>query len=260
MGKLCALLALLGALLAGLSAAAVAGAETLTGGAYITTLPAGADIWLDGTYVGRSPVMVDGLTSGRHTVTITKTGWTVRELAVDVDPQKVLMSSTDLVAEPRVPGRGLSEGDLSLRGVDQSMKIALDGAPLSGDLRRPIPLLPGPHHVSMSTANGQVLRAFRIWPDTTTEVILRPPAAGEGRSAVVAPAEDYLPYGSYSLEGTKIVVHYGGHVVIAHVDVATVRYDGASLTFDSKPQTIGGRIYLPLELLETLTADTSKTK
>ena len=112
----------------------------------------------------------------------------------------------------------------------------------------------------MSTPNGQVLRAFRIWPDTTTEVILRPPAAGEGRSAVVAPAEDYLPYGSYALEGTKIVVRYGGHVVIAHVDVATVRYDGASLTFDSKPQTIGGRIYLPLELLEKLTADTSKTK
>jgi hypothetical protein len=164
------------------------------------------------------------------------------------------------VAEPRVPGRGVSEGDLSLRGVDQSMKIALDGAPLSGDLRRPIPLLPGPHHVSMSTANGQVLRAFRIWPDTTTEVILRPPAAGEGRSAVVAPAEDYLPFGSYALEGTKIVVRYGGHVVIAHVDVATVRYDGASLTFDSKPQTIGGRIYLPLELLEKLTAETSKTK
>lgn len=258
--KLRALLALLGALLAGLPVAAVAAAETSTGGVYVTTLPAGADIWLDGTYVGRSPVMVDGLTPGRHTVTITKTGWTVRELGVEVDPQKVLMSSTDLVAEPRVPGRSPNEGDLSLRGVDTGMKVTLDGAPLSGDLRRPIALLPGPHHVSLISANGQVQRSFRIWPDTTTEVILRPPAAGEGRSAVVAPAEDYLPYGSYALEGTKIVVRYGGHVVVAHVDVATVRYDGATLTFDSKPQTIGGRIYLPLELLEKLTADASKTK
>jgi hypothetical protein len=260
MGKLRALLALLAALLAGLSAAGGARAETSTGGVYITTLPSGADIWLDGTYVGRSPVVVDGLAGGRHTITITKTGWTVRELEVEIDPQALLMSSTNLVAEPRVAGRSGSEGDLSLRGVDAGTRVMLDGAPLSGDLRRPIPLLPGPHHVAITTPSGQVTRSFRIWPDTTTEVILRPPAAGEGRSAVVAPAEDYLPAGSFALEGTKIVVRYAGHVVVAHVDEATVRYDGVSLTFDSKPQTIGGRLFLPLELLEKLTAETSKTK
>lgn len=259
MGKLRALLALLGALLAGISAAAVAGAEPSTGGIYVTTLPAGADIWLDGTYVGRSPVMVDGLAGGQHKITITKTGWTVREFDVEVAPQKVLMSSTGLVAEPRAPGRSGETGDLSLRGVDPGMRVALDGVPLAGDVRRPIPLLAGPHHVSMTTRNGHVTRSFRIWPGTTTEVVLRAPAA-EDRSPVVAPAADYLPYGSYSLEGTKIVVRYAGHIVVAHVDEATVRYDGASVTFDSKAQTIGGRIYLPLELLEKLTAETSKTK
>jgi len=260
MSKLRRSLALLGALLVVSVAPPVAGADSGTGGVYVATIPAGADIWLDGTYVGRSPVAVDGLAGGHHAITITKTGWSVRELDVEVVADKVVVAGTELIAEPHAGARSENEGDLSLRGLDPGMKVLLDGAPLSGEVRRPIPLLAGAHHLAITTASGEVTRTFHIWPDTTTEVIVHAPAAGEGRSAVVAPAEDYLPAGSFTLEGAKIVVHYGGHTVVAHIGEVTVRYDGVALTYDGAPQTIAGRLYLPLELLEKLTAGTSKDK
>jgi hypothetical protein len=34
--------------------------------------------------------------------------------------------------------------------------------------------------------------------------------------------------------------------------------DGATVAFDSAPQSIGGKLFLPLELLQKLAGDTSK--
>ena len=59
-------------------------AETATGGTYVTTLPTGADVWFDGTYVGRSPVVVDGLTEGRHALSILKAGWQPQDGTVTI--------------------------------------------------------------------------------------------------------------------------------------------------------------------------------
>ncbi len=53
-----------------------------TGSLYVTTLPTGADVWIDGTYVGRSPLVLGGLAGGRHTVGLTKTGWDPLQLDV----------------------------------------------------------------------------------------------------------------------------------------------------------------------------------
>jgi hypothetical protein len=47
------------------------------GGAFVTTLPLGADIWVDGAYVGRTPAFVDLLSVGKHTIVVTRTGWEV---------------------------------------------------------------------------------------------------------------------------------------------------------------------------------------
>jgi len=246
------------ALLCAAAPAAAPALENATGGIYITTLPAGADIWIDGTYVGHSPAVVDALPRGRHTITVTKTGWEVKEFEVDVQPGVLASTSVNLVAGAHSSG-ALSSGNLNLRGVETG-RVLIDGVPLNGDVHRLIPLLPGPHRVTLVLPGSQLTRNFKIWPDTTTEVILKPPAASENRSAVVAPAKDYLPDGSYQVEGTKIVIRYGGHLVVAHVGESLVRFDGAPVTYDGAPQTLGGRLFLPLELLEKLTSDTSSAK
>jgi hypothetical protein len=102
--------------------------------------------------------------------------------------------------------------------------------------------------------------AITIFPDMPTEVVLQEPQTTENRSAVIAPAADYLPVDALTVEGTKIVVRYEGHLVVAHFGDALVRYDGADVAYDGAPASIAGKLYLPLALLEKLTDDTSKGK
>jgi len=239
-------------------AARAAPAAEPSGAVYVTTLPSGADVWMDGTYVGRAPVLVDALVPGHHALTITKTGWIVREVDVTVAEGSVTMSSTRLQAGPYALA-GSAAGAALFRGVPSGASLSLDGAPLKS-VANPVSLPAGPHHVVMTTAHGRTTLSFSVLPDTTTDVVLREPAAGDthGASAVLASAEDYLPTDDFSVQGTKIVLRYAGHVVVAHFGEAAVRFDGVTIVYDSMPQTIGGKLYLPLPLLEKLAEDTSK--
>jgi hypothetical protein len=235
-----------------LFAPAVARAEIPSGGAYITTLPGSAEIWIDGTYVGRSPVFIDALPRGKHSVTITKTGWLVREIEVDVVAGKVSLASVKLDPGPRALA-GKASGTLALRGVPSGAKVELDGLPFGGDLQQPIRLGAGTHRVTIATPRGKTTRTFGVLPEMVTQVVVQQLPADVARSSVVAPVDEYLPAGSYALQGKKIVVRYGGHVVVARLGEMTVRFDGAAIAYDGAPETIGRKLYLPLELLERLT-------
>jgi hypothetical protein len=239
--------------------AGLLGAATANGGVYVTTLPSGADIWVDGTYVGRSPVLVDALSAGHHALTITKTGWVVREVDVEVPPAGVAMSSTALAAGSG-PATARTNGLAAFRGIDAGASLLLDDQPVQGDPRRPQSLTPGTHTVVLITPHGRFTRTFTVLSDTTTEVVVRADVPDAGRSGVVAPAADYLPDSCVTVEGGKIVVRYEGHLVVAHLGDATVRFDGVPAVYDGAPETIAGRLYLPLELLKKLTDDPSKSK
>ena len=227
-------------------------AEVPAGGVYITTLPAGADIWIDGTYVGRSPVFIDALPHGRHSVTITKTGWLVQEAELDVTAGKIALSSIKLEPGPRALA-GKAGGVLALRGVPNHTHVELDGLAWGGDAQKPIALSAGTHRVTLAMPRGKTTHTFSVFPEMVTQVVVQQLPADAARSSVVAPVDEYLPAGSYSIEGKKIVVRYGGHVVIAHLGETTVRFDGAAIAYDGAPETIGRKLYLPLELLEKLT-------
>jgi hypothetical protein len=227
-------------------------AEVPAGGVYVTTLPAGADIWIDGTYVGRSPVFIDALPHGRHSVTITKTGWLVQEAELDVTAGKIALSSVKLEPGPRALA-GKASGMLALRGVPNHTHVELDGLAWGGDAQKPIALSAGTHRVTIAMPRGKTTRTFSVFPEMVTQVVVQQLPADAARSSVVAPVDEYLPAGSYSIEGKKIVVRYGGHVVIAHLGETTVRFDGAAIAYDGAPETIGRKLYLPLELLEKLT-------
>ncbi len=232
-------------------------AETASGAVYVTTLPAGADIWLDGTYVGRAPVLVDALPPGRHSLTLTLTGWVVQEVDVTVPPGGVVLSGTHLVAAAHAfDGAG---GSVVLREVTPGAKLLLDGGPWNPAPSRPVSLPAGPHHVAVVTPKGRTTRAFTVLPGMTTSLVLHAEASSaEARSAVVAPADDYVGADAYTVEGSKIVVRTSGHLVVAHFGDTSVRYDGATMSFDSAPTSIGGKLYLPLALLQKLSDDMSK--
>lgn len=242
-------------------ASAPAVAETATGATYVTTLPGGAEVWCDGTYVGRSPLLVDGLAEGRHTISLLKGGWTAQEILVTVVRGTVVMSSSRLAASKLANlGSGVGNGTLVLRETPPGADVLLDGAPLSQLPPHGLALPAGTHEVSIKTARGRTTRSVSIYPDTTTDVILREETGGQrARSAVVAAAEDYLPTDAFVVSGRRIVVRYARHVVVAHFGEKTFQIDGATVAYDSAPESFGGKLYLPLSLLEKLSGDVSKS-
>jgi hypothetical protein len=165
-------------------AALVLGAVVLlgagpTGAIFVTSLPSGADVWLDGTYVDRlGPVMVDGL--------------------------------------PVTPAK-------------------------DGTIAAPA----GAHDVTVTLPQGKQTRTVTVYPQTRTDIVLG--ADTVIRSIVVAPADDYLPASAVHLDGTRLVLHYAGHDVIARLGTTAYTVDKRVVAYDS-----------PLELLTMLTRNDKK--
>ncbi|HTV73384.1 MAG TPA: PEGA domain-containing protein [Candidatus Acidoferrales bacterium] len=222
-----------------------------SGGVYVTTLPSGADVWVDGTYCGPSPVLVDALAQGRHAITLTKTGWNVQEVDVDIPGGGITLSSTKLAPGTR-GGETATTGTVVVRGLAAGAKISIDGAPpqaVSGPMTFPA----GSHTVTFDGAQGATTRSFTVLPETTSELVLHDIPTTEARAGVIAPATDYLPPDAIDLDGRRLLIHYLGHEVVAHLDENTLRLDGSDVSYDSAPSVINGKLYLPLDLLETIT-------
>lgn len=240
--------------LAALAACGLLLAIAATGSVYVTTLPAGADVWLDGTYVGRTPLVLDALTAGRHTVGLTKSGWNPRQLDVTIETGQTTLSSTRL-ERAREPNLHQPSGSIAFHGL-RVLGVHIDGAPAKPAADGTYAAAAGTHLVAVETARGPITRNVSVWPQTRTDVVLS--ADAPVRPSVVAPAEDFLPKGAVRLEGERISIHYGGHEVLARLGETSYRVDGHTVEYDSAPTLIGSRIYLPIDLLTTLFGKTDR--
>lgn len=237
----CALLCLLGAV--------------PTGALYVTTLPTGVDVWLDGTYVGHSPVVLDALAAGRHTVSLNRTGWLSQDIDVSVVAGITSLSSVALTRTGSRTVRG-ADGSFSIKGL-APRSLLFDGVALVPDSSGTYLAASGTHEIVAQTANGKMTRTITIYPDMRTDVVLRDDDTAT-RSAVVAPASDYLPAGAVRIEGARVTIHYERHAVDATLGSSSYHFDGRSVSFDTAPTLIGAALYLPLELLKQLTANDDK--
>ena len=236
--------------LAALAACVLLLAAVPTGSVYVTTLPTSTDVWFDGVYVGRSPVVLDAISTGRHTVGLTKTGWNARQLAVSVEAGQTTISSTRL---ERVTGKGLQppRGWIAVRGV-LVRSVAIDGIVVPPGSDGTYAAGTGTHQLLIETGAGRSTREVTVWPQTRTDVVLEAGAAPPARPTVVAPAEDYVPKSAIRIDGERIVIRYGRHEVAGRVGDTTFRIDGRSVDYDAAPTLIGPRLYLPAELLQKL--------
>ena len=235
--------------LAVLACSGVFAAAPAGGSLYVTTLPASADVWIDGSYVGRSPILFDALALGRHTVTVTKTGWTSQDVDVTVGASAVALSIVALAHGPQ--GYPKTPGFLAVHGATGT--IFIDGSPKVPDKRGQIALLSGPHALVVRAAHGKVTRSVNIYPEMRTDVLVRDDVTADDTPAsVIAPAEDYLADGEYKLTGNRIAIHHGVHTVIARVGEAIYKVDGRDVAYGSAPTLLGTKLYLPLALLEKI--------
>jgi hypothetical protein len=223
-----------------------------TGSLYVTTLPSAADVWVDGTYVGRSPLVVDALASGHHALGVAKTGWRPLQLDVSIVSGQTTLSSTRLEFER--PGLRPAFGSIAVHGV-VATEAFVDGVSTARSKDGTYPASAGTHELAVRTPRGRISRAVTVWPQTRTDVVLQPEVEAP-RPSVVAPAEDYLPKSAIQVEGEKVVVRYGGHEVVAHFGLTAYRLDGKVVDYGDAPTLIGSRLYLPLDLLTMLSSGT----
>ena len=238
------------ALSANLAATAFAAVALLgaapTGATFITTLPSGADVWLDGTYMGHSPVLVDALTVGAHRLMLSRTGWTPEDLAIAIAAGQTQTTSVVLVRDGTA---GEGTGSIAILSMtkdgapaDRVEAVTIDGQPVAPAKDGSYAAPAGTHDVTIAGAQGK---------QTRTEVVLSADEAP--RSIVIAPADDYLPAAAFHLDGTRLVVRWGGHEVVAHIGTTTYLIDRHAVSYDAPPTLIRNRVYLPLELLTMLT-------
>jgi hypothetical protein len=219
-----------------------------TGSLYVTTLPTGSDIWVDGTYIGRSPVFADALAAGRHTVGLAHAGWTAQQIDVTVIAAQTTLSALRL--EPAKTGTPLADGTIAIHGV--AVKTAyVDGLQPKREKDGALIAAAGSHELTLMTAQGKLTRTITVWPQARTDVVLQPDTTPT-RPVVVAPADDYLPADAIIIDGDKVVIRAPGHEVIARIGSTSYRVDGKTLDYASAPTLIGKRLYLPLDLLAAL--------
>jgi hypothetical protein len=221
-----------------------------TGSLYVTTLPSGADVWIDGTYVGRSPLVLGGLAAGRHSVGLAKTGWNPVQLEVSVVAAQTTLSSNKL--EPVARGFRLP-GTVAVHGLAPEA-VFVDGVPAAPSKDGTYAVPAGTHELAFRTARGRITRTVTVWPQTKTDVVLQADVEAP-RPSVVAPAEDYVERDAIHIAGERIVIRSGKHEVVGRLGSTAYRVDGRSVDYGEPPTMIGSRLYLPLDLLTMLSAD-----
>ena len=224
----------------------VAARDSAVGTIYLTTLPSGADTWVDGAYIGRSPALIDALPDGKHTITAAKTGWVSREVHVTVSAQQPFQF-VDFELQ-RDPAATPSDGMLALHAGAPIRSVRVDGSPVKLMPGNKVALGPGDHDVLIDTVRAQFQRHVVVYPDMTTNVILREGSESADRAIVVAPASNYLAPAEVTLDGKRIEIHHSGHVVNGMLGDATMRIDGQDTTFDTPPALVAGKLFLPLDL------------
>jgi hypothetical protein len=220
------------------------------GGLYITSLPESADIWVDGTYIGRTPIYLDGLHAGKHAVTVAKAGWKVTEL-----DEPVTGAQTTSVTIQLDRARPIAErGAIALHGLLKDARVSVDGGPWQR-LSPAYPVPGGIHHISIRQNDGKYERTATVYPAQTTHLIFRP-AAPETHSAVVAAVADYIPESAATIREGRIVLRWAGHVVVGKVGESRFFMDRRSITYDAPAGMVRGKLYLPLELILAVTGKT----
>lgn len=216
-------------------------------------MPSGADVWLDGTYVGRSPVVVDALAVGAHHLTLTRTGWNAEDLAVAIAAAQTQTTSVVLTRDGKTTE---APGTIAIHTADRLGAVAVDGEPAVPAKDGTLNVSAGTHDVTITAAQGKQTRTVTVYPQTRTDIVLGTDVVP--RSIVIAPADDYLPSSAVHFDGTRLVVHYGGHDVVAHLGTTAYTIDRHAVSYDAPPTVIKNRIYLPLELLTMLTQNDKK--
>lgn len=121
-------------------------AENAKGEITVRTEPPGARVWVDGQYRGTSPVLVAGLSAGKHLVAATQGGYALAQIELPPGEHLVKLEPAELApalkkaaavvaADPEGPGRDAGAKELGRAlGVDQVLLVVAKKSPAGEQL------------------------------------------------------------------------------------------------------------------------------
>jgi hypothetical protein len=233
------------------------------GGAFVTSLPGSASAWLDGTYVGATPVYVDDLLPGRHAVTLSSAGWQPQTTAFDVSVGRITPVS---VVMARVSGQGQGQsgtpvkgqGMLAVAGGAAGTRVYIDGTTIGAMPVDPHPVQAGYHIVTLETIGPNPVKSTRVvdvFPNVTTAVSFAIDAAAIASPPpddILEPVDAVVPDNGVVIAGNDVTIHYRGVEIECTIGSRTYTYNGRAATLSISPALVGGKVYLPLSLLQRL--------
>ena len=219
------------------------------GAAFVTTLPLGADIWVDGAYVGRTPAFVDLLDVGKHSIVVSRTGWAAQSATLQVDIGQVALLTLTLSHTGTGPSHGF--GELDIRGSPAGAAVLLDGVKIGTVPATAAKVSAGYHIVTLvGKPNEKTTRDVTIFPDTITTVSI---VAGlpEGPAGdILQPAANYVPANAIAISGSQVVIKLHGQELHCSLGSRSYTLNGKEGLMSAAPALLGGKLYLPQSLLE----------
>lgn len=150
----------------------------------IATQPAGAHVFLDGKAVGDSPVTLQGVTSGKHTLTFVTSSGTVKK-SIRVEPGKPLSVEVPIYS-----------GWLAVFSP-VTLDVAENGKSIGSTEQGRLMLPPGPHTLTFSSSD--------MGYKTTQDVVILP---GEEKSVSLIPTGELnanaTPWAEVWMNGKKV--------------------------------------------------------
>jgi hypothetical protein len=214
---------------------------------------------MDGTYLGRTPAFVDDLLPGHHALTVSRAGWNVQTAGVDVNVGQTTPISLVLQRIAPRPGQtdaSKAPGFLSVRGTAGD-NVFIDGA-RAGALPLEAKTVQGGFHIVTVTGKtpGRVTRVVDVFPDTLSVISVAPIQNGAGGTSaaddVLASLSAYLPGANVAVAGDEIAIHGHGLELQCSIGSRDYTLNGKQGTFTIAPAMVGGKVYLPLSLLQRL--------
>jgi len=221
------------------------------GGAFVTTLPLGADVWVDGAFVGSTPAFVDLLSAGKHTIVVTRTGWAAQSATVEVGIGQVVPVSLVLLRSTTGSAATHGYGALDVRGSPAGAAVYVDGKKVGVIPAKADKVAAGYHIVSVvGKPDERSTRDVNIFPDTTTTVSITAGQPGGPAGDILEPVSLYIPAGDVAVSGSQVTIKVHGSELRCELGSRTYTLNGKEGLLPIAPTMLDGKLYLPQSLLQ----------
>lgn len=226
----------------------------------MTSLPGTASAWLDGLFVGPTPVYVDDLLPGRHSVTLSCAGWQPQTTSFDVSVGRITPVSIVMARVP-LPQRGQQakgQGTFAVAGGPVGAKVYIDGNAMGTMPVDPRQVEAGYHIVTLEPPGKNPIKLTRIvnvYPNATTAITFADmtTAAAAPPDDILEPVDTVVPSNGVVIAGNDVTIHYRSIEIQCAIGSRTYTFNGRAGTLAISPALVGGKVYLPLSLLRRLT-------